>query len=146
MLGVMKTQKWVSLIPFLEFQWEVFRSSGPGGQNVNRTNSGVALRWSPLRTSAAFSDSQKERLSQNLGPRLTVAGDLLVRSDVHRDQDMNKKACLEKLEALLSKAMFVPKARKVTRPTRSSVRKRVESKRKISEVKSGRKKIGNWDD
>lgn len=146
MLVMMKTQKWVSLIPFLEFQWEVFRSSGPGGQNVNRTNSGVALRWSPLTTAATFSESQKARLNLGLASRLTVAGDLLIRSDVHRDQDMNKKACLEKLEALLSKAMFVPKTRKATRPTRSSVRKRVESKRKTSEVKSGRKKVGNWDD
>lgn len=128
-------------IPFNEFTFETMRSRGPGGQNVNRTNSAVVLRWT-VANSAAFNEGEKARIQARLSHLITMEGDLIIRSEVHRSQDQNRKACLEKLEAYLQKAFFVPKTRFKTKPTRSSVRKRVESKRHASGIKSLRKKPG----
>ena len=122
----------------MEFSYA--RSRGPGGQHVNRTNSAAILRWNLLNTQV-FSEEVKERLRNKLSNQLTAEGDLLVRSDEFRDQDQNRSACIKKLQALLRKALFVPKKRVATKPTRSSVRKRLDSKKQQSETKSLRKKI-----
>lgn len=127
-----------------EFDFETTRSRGPGGQNVNRTNSAVILRWNPA-LSAAFSELEKEVLLRKLATKLTTAGDLLIRSEESRDQDQNRKNCLEKLEKILTTAFFVQKKRKATKPTKSSKRKRVETKRHRGEIKSGRRS-SSWDD
>lgn len=135
----MTTSGYLAKIPFNEFTFETMRSRGPGGQNVNRTNSAVVLRW-PVANSSAFNEVDKSRIRDRLSHLITMEGDLIIRSEVHRSQDQNRKACLEKLEVYLQKAFFVPKARFKTKPTRSSVRKRVESKRHVSGIKSLRKK------
>ena len=127
-------------IPFHEMEFSYARSRGPGGQHVNRTNSAAILRWNLLNTQV-FSEEVKERLRNKLSNQLTAEGDLLVRSDEFRDQDQNRSACIKKLQALLRKALFVPKKRVATKPTRSSVRKRLDSKKQQSETKSLRKKI-----
>lgn len=127
-------------IPFHELDFSYARSRGPGGQNVNRTNSAAILRWNLLNTQA-FTDDIKTRLIEKLSPQMTSEGDILIRSETHRDQDQNRSECIRKLQALLQKALFVPKKRYATKPTRSSVRKRLEGKKKASEVKSNRKKI-----
>lgn len=123
-----------------EFDFTYARSRGPGGQNVNRTNSAAILRWN-LRDSQALPENLKARLLEKLANQLTVDGDILIRSEEFRDQDQNRSACLKRLQALLAKALFVPKKRVATKPTRSSVRKRLDSKKRNSEVKAGRKKV-----
>ncbi|QDK47488.1 aminoacyl-tRNA hydrolase [Bdellovibrio sp. ZAP7] len=123
-----------------EFDFTYARSRGPGGQNVNRTNSAAILRWN-LRDSQALPENIKARLLEKLAAQLTVDGDILIRSEEFRDQDQNRSACLKRLQALLQKALFVPKKRVATKPTRSSVRKRLDSKKRHSEVKAGRKKL-----
>lgn len=128
------------VFPYNELDFSYVRSRGPGGQHVNKTNSAVLLRWNLLSTSL-FNDEVKARLAEKLASQLTVDGDLLVRSETQRDQDQNKSECLRKLQAILQKALFVPKKRIKTKPTRSSQRKRLESKKKHSEVKNLRRKL-----
>lgn len=130
----------IKKIPYHEFDFSATRSRGPGGQNVNKTNSAVMLRWSVLATQA-FDFEQIQILMQKLSNQLTVEGELLIRSETHRDQDQNKKACLEKLDLILAKAFFVAKKRKATRPTRSSQAKRVNQKKQRSEIKKNRRSV-----
>ncbi|MFV8259168.1 alternative ribosome rescue aminoacyl-tRNA hydrolase ArfB [Bdellovibrio bacteriovorus] len=127
-------------IPFAELDFTYARSRGPGGQNVNRTNSAAILRWN-LMSSQVISEQLKLRLQAKLAAQLTEDGDILIRSDVHRDQDQNRSECIARLHALLRKALFVPKKRVATKPSRSSVRKRLDTKRKHSETKSLRQKV-----
>lgn len=117
------------------------RSRGPGGQNVNRTNSAAVLRWN-LWESQVLAPELKEKLAQKLHGKLTEEGDLIIRSDVYRDQDQNRSECIHRLHEILRRALFVPKKRVATKPTRSSQRKRLESKKIHAEIKSLRKKIG----
>lgn len=130
------------LPPYHELQFEAVRSRGPGGQNVNKTNSASILRWNV--PSTTLPEPVRLRLLDKLGPQLTETGDLLIRSDVHRDLEQNKKACLEKLSAAIEKALFVPKKRVKTKPTYSAVRKRLDSKRKASDKKRSRSNK-DWD-
>ncbi len=127
-------------ILFAELDFTYARSRGPGGQNVNRTNSAAILRWN-LMSSQVISDELKLRLQAKLAAQLTEDGDILIRSDVHRDQDQNRSECIARLHALLRKALFVPKKRVATKPSRSSVRKRLDTKRKHSETKTLRQKV-----
>lgn len=127
-------------IPFSEMDFTYARSRGPGGQNVNRTNSAAILRWNLWQSQAVTQDS-KERLAIKLQTKLTEEGDLIIRSEVHRDQDQNRSECIRKLHEMLNKALFVPKKRLATKPTRSSQRKRVDTKKRHSEIKSLRQKV-----
>jgi ribosome-associated protein len=127
-------------IPFHEMEFTYARSRGPGGQNVNRTNSAAILRWN-LWSSQVLSAEIKERLALKLHGKLTVDGDLIIRSEVHRDQDQNRSECIQKLHEMLRKALFVPKKRVATKPTRSSKRKRLDSKKKDAETKALRQKV-----
>lgn len=119
------------------------RSRGPGGQNVNKTNSAVVLRWSPEHTSA-FSEDQKQRLLRLLV--LNSEGEVMIRSDVHRVQDQNKSECLEKLDRMITKAFFIPKKRIKTKPTFSSKVKRRETKKKRAHLKLARQKVHHGED
>lgn len=127
-------------IPFHELSFSYARSGGPGGQNVNKTNSAAILRWN-LESSQVFTEIQKERLRAKLASRLSKEGEILVRSDVHRDQDQNRSECIRRLHEMLVKALHVPKKRVATKPTKSSQRKRVESKKLHAETKSLRQKV-----
>lgn len=129
-------------VPIEELQFEATRSRGPGGQNVNRTSTAVQLRWRVFDTQA-FHGERKAVLLQKLGPLLNRDGELCIRSEEFRSQQANKRRCLEKLESLLKKAFFVPKVRKKTRPTRSSVEKRHQHKKQRSETKQWRKKVSH---
>lgn len=127
-------------IPFHELDFTYVRSRGPGGQNVNRTNSAAVLRWN-LFASGAFSEELKGRIYGKVKNQLTEEGDIIIRSDVHRDQDQNRSECIKRLYDLLKRALFVPKKRVATKPTRSSVRKRLEGKKVRSETKQNRQKV-----
>lgn len=127
---------------FFEFEFISQRSRGPGGQNVNKTNSSIQLRWNYL-DSQILTDEQKSTIGRKLSAMINAENTLYLRSDVHRDQDMNKKEVLQKLQQSLIKAFHKPKARKPTKPTKSSQRKRVETKRHKSEIKKARQ--AKWD-
>jgi ribosome-associated protein len=132
----LKNWKWP--LPYHELEFTSMRSRGPGGQNVNKTNSAVQLRWN-LATSSSLPAEIQLKLIEKLAFRLTTEGELLIRSETSRDQDSNKKACVEKLLEILDQALFVPKKRFKTKPTRSSQKKRLDTKSKRSEVKKLRR-------
>ena len=126
-------------IPLHEFRWEFSRSSGPGGQNVNKVNSKVVLRWSPG-ASPSLPGPVRERLLRMIDSRLTVEGELLVMSQATRDQGRNLADCLAKVRALVLAAATPPKTRRPTRPTRGSQLRRIETKSRRSDTKRGRRK------
>lgn len=129
-------------IPAFELQWSFARSSGSGGQNVNKVSSKALLRFNVL-YSPSLPDDVRERCLRHFQSRLTQEGDLLITSDRHRDRPMNMKDCLEKLRQMILSVAVPPKPRKKTKPTKSSQRRRVETKRRHSEKKSQRR--GDWE-
>lgn len=129
--------RWV--LPYSELEFQFVRSRGPGGQNVNKTNSACQLRWN-LPNTNSLPDEVKVKLLSRLASKLTDDGDILIRSDQFRDQEANKKFCVERLIDIVERSLFEPKPRKRTKPTKSSVRKRLQSKALRSETKSRRQK------
>jgi ribosome-associated protein len=129
------------VIPMSEVEFSYARSGGPGGQNVNKTETKAVLRWN-LERAAWIAPDVKERFRETFGSRLTSDGDVVIHSDETRNRSINEKACLQKLTEMLRRVWFAPKKRVATRPTRSSQRRRVESKRLRSEVKKNRKLSG----
>ena len=123
------------LLPEIEFEFT--RSRGAGGQHVNRTESAVILRWNLFETKS-FVGVEKDRLLRNLANQLTKEGDLLIRSESFRDQDSNRKEAPRRFEEILKKALFVPKKRIKTKPSKSSQRKRLDSKKTHSDKKRQR--------
>ena len=120
-----------------EFTWGVARSSGPGGQNVNKVNSKVTLRW-PLFVSAGLPVDVRDRFVAAYKRRLTTEGDFVMSSERFRDQLKNVGDCLDKLRDLLLAVAVAPKARRVFKPTKASKRRRVEGKRQRTEIKQRR--------
>jgi ribosome-associated protein len=122
-----------------ELQWSFVRSSGPGGQNVNKVASKAVLRWD-VAGSPSLPEEVKARLRAQQGGRLTAAGELILTSQRYRDQERNRQDCLEKLRALVLQAATPPRRRKATRPTRGSQRARLQEKRRRSATKTGRRR------
>ncbi len=122
-------------IPPAELQEEFILSSGPGGQNVNKVSSAVRISWN-IANSTAVPDDLKERLLERLGGRLTTDGALAVESRVHRSQLLNREEARERLAAIIRGALIVPRKRRPTKPTRASIEKRLDSKKKQSAKKS----------
>lgn len=125
-------------IPLREFEITYSRSSGPGGQNVNKVSSKATLRWA-LATSPSLPDEIRQRLLARYGRRLTTEGELLITSQRFRDAGRNTADCLEKLRQMLQAAASPPKARRPTKPSRSSQRRRLDTKRRLSSRKQGRR-------
>ena len=125
------------VIPASELTERFSRSSGPGGQGVNTADSRVELRWD-ISTSRAIGDTIRERLLENLAGRLSD-GVLTVAAQEHRTQLDNRRAARDRLAALVRGAAAPPPpARRATRPTRGSQTRRLDAKRRRSEVKRGR--------
>ncbi len=123
-----------------EIEFKAIRSSGPGGQNVNKVSSCAQLYWE-YQNSASITDDQKLLISLKLENFINKDGILYLRSDEFRDLERNKAKCLEKLNLLLKKAFFKPKPRKKTKPTFSSQLKRLDGKKNRSEIKKNRQKV-----
>lgn len=126
-------------IPCGEFTWSVARSSGPGGQNVNKVNSKVLLRW-PVLHSEGLPPDVRDRFVEAYRRRMTLEGDLVLSSERFRDQPKNVTDCLEKLQELLRAVAVAPKPRRASKPTRASKRRRVADKRQRTQVKQGRQR------
>lgn len=127
------------VIPLSELDIRFSPSGGPGGQHANRSSTRVELTWN-VGDSASLGPVQKARVIGRLGHRLDNAGNLRIVSDERRSQLMNRDTALDRLAALVSDALVPPKARKPTKPSRSAKEKRIQSKRRRSEIKKGRQK------
>ena len=125
-------------VPESELTYRFSRSSGPGGQHVNTTDSRVEILWD-LGATAVLGPEQKERARQRLPSRLR--GDVLsVTSSQYRSQHRNREAARVRLEELVAKAVEPPRPRRATRPTKGSVRRRLDAKGRRSELKRQRRR------
>lgn len=126
-------------IPAAELEWRFSRSSGPGGQHVNTSDSRVQLTWS-VGDSAALSDSQREQLVTRLGRRL-VSGRITITVSEQRSQLRNRETALENLgEAVRAALAPPPPIRRATKPTRGSTRRHLAGKKRRSETKQQRQR------
>jgi len=129
------------IIPDNELRFDFVRSSGPGGQKVNKTSSKVQLRWT-VGPSAVFSFEQKELIRAGLRNQLNKNDEIIISSDEERSQFQNKAKAIERLNNLVNKILTPRKKRLPTKPTRASKIKRLESKIKLSLKKKNRRKSG----
>ncbi|MGE0759768.1 MAG: alternative ribosome rescue aminoacyl-tRNA hydrolase ArfB [Pirellulaceae bacterium] len=125
-------------IPDGELQFTFSRSSGPGGQNVNKVNSKATLHWNVVQ-SPSLTDLARQKIVARYGHRVTREGFLVVVSQSFRDQPQNIAACEEKLAEMIREALRPRKVRRPTKPTRGSRIRRLESKRHQSSKKQQRR-------
>ena len=123
-----------------EIDFATARSSGPGGQHVNKVNTKVILRLD-IKHSGVLNDHHKEALLTKLASRITKEGVLVLAAENKRTQLQNKEVVLKKLDKLLAQAFAIRKKRKSTTPTKASVRKRLDEKKLKAEKKKWRKKL-----
>jgi len=121
-----------------EITFQTSRASGPGGQNVNKTESRVELRFH-LPNSQLLNEHQKQLLLEKLAPRLTADGFLLLVAQDDRSQLRNKDLVLTRFYELLQRSLRRPKPRKATKPSAGAVRKRLETKKRTGEKKANRR-------
>jgi ribosome-associated protein len=133
-------------VPESALRFQYARSSGPGGQNVNKVNT-KAEAWVPLAALAGggLSERAAGRLVMLAGRRLTEAGEIHIASDTHRTQRANRQAVLDRLRELLLEALHEPKARRKRKPSRAAKQRRLESKRHRSDIKGNRRAGGSGD-
>ncbi len=124
-------------IPDEELEWKFIRSSGPGGQNVNKVASAVQLRFL-LSRNTSLPAAARNRLRRLAGQRLIDDGSILLTARAERSQEQNRRAALERLAALVRAALVEPKIRKKTRPTRASKERRIDAKKHRAGTKRGR--------
>jgi ribosome-associated protein len=123
-----------------ELEISATRSSGPGGQNVNKVNSKVTLRWNPERC-PQLDPAWRRRFQSRQGNRINREGQIVLHSDRYRDQGRNLADVRQKLAEMLLECQSPPKARKATQPTKGSQRRRLDEKRQHKEKKQGRQRF-----
>ncbi len=129
-------------IPDEELQFTYVRSSGPGGQNVNKVNSKAVLRWD-VAANTSVPEDVRLRFTARQRTRITTEGEIVISSDRYRDQPRNTADCLDKLRAMLEEVATPPKKRRPTKPSRASRERRLQAKTEQSDKKKRRKK--SWD-
>lgn len=122
-----------------ELQFKAVRSSGAGGQNVNKVASKVVLSFD-IKNSSALSNEDKIRLEVNLSSRLTNDQILILNCDEDRSQLKNKEIVVKRFLSIIEQGLYIPKIRKVTKIPKSVIRKRLKDKKSLSETKKNRKK------
>jgi ribosome-associated protein len=127
------------IIPEHELEITASRSSGAGGQHVNKTDSKISIRWN-VKNSAALADYQKERILNNLASRITTDGDIIIHASSSRSQAQNKKSALDQLSHLIRKALYVAKKRIATKASQGTTELRLRTKAARSTIKKNRQK------
>ena len=122
-----------------ELSYKAVRSSGPGGQNVNKVSSKVVLTFDIV-NSFVLSEAEKERVLKKLKSKLTLEGVLILNADEDRSQLKNKAIVTKRFLEMMEKALIVPKERKATKVPKSVIEKRLKDKSSVSEIKQNRKK------
>jgi ribosome-associated protein len=122
-----------------ELQFKAVRSSGAGGQNVNKVSSKVVLSFD-LKNSNALSIEEKFLLETNLSSRLTKDQILILNSDEDRSQLKNKEIVIKRFLIIIEQGLYIPKIRKATKIPKSVIRKRLKDKKNLSDIKKNRKK------
>jgi len=130
----METEKIIS-----ELHFKAVRSSGAGGQNVNKVSSKIVLSFD-VTNSKGLSDEEKELLLQKLASRLTSEKNLILQCDEDRSQLGNKDIVIKRFLNIIKSALVVPKIRKATKVPKSVIKKRLKDKKNTSEIKQNRKK------
>lgn len=129
------------MIPHHELRIAFVRSSGPGGQNVNKVASKVQLSWH-IGRSRAVNEEQKHIIRTVLSRYINTHDEIMLHSDASRSQIMNKAQVIARLQTLVKQALVLKKKRKATKPTRSSREKRLREKSHIAKIKKGRRMQG----
>ena len=130
-------------IPQESITFEYFRASGPGGQNVNKVSTAVRLRFDVA--SANLPHAVQTRLENLAGNKMTKEGILIIESSQYRTRNRNQAEAYARLESMLERAEKSPKKRRGTKPTRASVRKRLEGKKERGKIKKLRGKVSSDD-
>jgi len=131
-------------IPSGDLSWSAARSSGPGGQNVNKVATKVILRFD-LDGTVALTQAQKRRLRKLAGRRLDANGGILISAQAERSQRQNLDRARASLRRLILKSLVVPKRRVATKPSKSQKRRRLQDKRRQSEKKQSRAAVRGGD-
>lgn len=130
-------------VPDDELSWRFSRSSGPGGQHVNTSETRVEVSWD-LASSAVLSATQRAQALERLRTRL-VDGTLTIASSQYRSQHRNREAARVRLEQVVAAAIVPPRPRRATRPTRGSQQRRIDAKKRRGDVKRSRRRPGAGD-
>lgn len=131
------------IIPDAELEVSVSRSSGPGGQHVNKTSSRVSLRWN-VKTSSVLGDEQKAILFKRLSSRLVGEGEILIHVESERSQQKNRRIARERLAQLIKNALKPLKKRTATKPTLGSKKQRLKNKKLRGLLKKSRKPAAEY--
>jgi ribosome-associated protein len=122
-----------------ELNFKAVRSSGAGGQNVNKVSSKVVLSFD-LNASQALSEDEKLLLQENIAARLTSENILILNCDEDRSQLKNKEIVTKRFLEIIKKGLYVPKVRKATKVPKAVIKKRIKDKKNISDLKQSRRK------